>query len=98
MGSSASVDSSTKANEVNPSDGGENKRKEDIMSKTGRLSIDDVQELCAWEEGQDPSKHLFFGQIFNTLKEWDHEVRNSLCLVQTSSCVATEPSVVCKLS
>lgn len=73
MGSTASVVESSSSRDGTSND---NERKEKIMSKKGRLTLDDIQELCALEEHQDPSKHLFYGQIFNTLKEWDREVIN----------------------
>jgi hypothetical protein len=74
MGAAASVEDSARAKKVTTSPSEDCERKESIMSKEGRLSIDDVQELCVLEEHHDPSKHLFYVQIFNTLKEWDREV------------------------
>ena len=78
MGATASVQNSSGSKQGQISDdsdtSGNEERKEKILSKQGRLSLDDIQELCALEEHNDPSKHLFYGQIFNTLKEWDREV------------------------
>ena len=53
---------------------GRYERRKSIMEKTGRLSIDDIKELCSLEISQDPSKNIIYGQIFHTLKEWDREV------------------------
>jgi hypothetical protein len=72
MGSSASVlDSSAKKEELSPEDV---ERKQQIISEKQRLSVSDMKELCQIEELQDPSRHLFYVHIFNTLKEWDHIV------------------------
>mmetsp|Transcript_7294 Transcript_7294/g.12245 ORF Transcript_7294/g.12245 Transcript_7294/m.12245 type:complete len:593 (-) Transcript_7294:248-2026(-) len=71
MGSSASVlDETAKKEDITAED---MERKQQIVSNKERLSVDDIKDLCQIEEHQDPSKHLFYIQIFNTLKEWDHK-------------------------
>ena len=81
MGSSASVlDKTAKKEDISAED---LERKQQIVSNKDRLSVDDIKDLCQIEEHQDPSKHLFYIQIFNTLKEWDHKVSFfSSCFIQ----------------
>ena len=72
MGSSASIaGSAAKKEEISAED---LQRKQEIISNKKRLTVNDIRDLCQIEEHQDPSKHIFYVQIFNTLKEWDNTV------------------------
>lgn len=76
MGASASIDNEGGDDEGR---GAAAERRRSIMNMQSRLSIDDIEKLCHIEKHNDPSRHMYYGQVFNTLKEWDREVRGLTC-------------------
>jgi hypothetical protein len=91
MGASASVVVNSKGKkEISAED---TALKQQIIGDKKRLSSEDMKLLCEIEEHHDPTKHLLYTQIFNTLKEWDAEVRQRL-----SSCGVEDISAHLRLN